>query len=85
MLRSRDLTGRARDQRGQLFAGEPRDLDDKVFGLRVEFRPVGEVSARRVKEPEQAAWRIVVDLGPSLGDHHAALLSPVQVITPITG
>jgi hypothetical protein len=40
--------------------------------LRVELLQVGEASDRRVKEPKQAAWCAVVDVGPRLG-HHAAL------------
>ena len=56
----------------------------QALGLRVELRPVGEASGRRVKEPKQAAWRTVVDIDPSLGGHHAALASPVQ-LTPISG
>jgi hypothetical protein len=71
MLGGRDLEGRALDQHGQVFAGDSTDLDAKALGLRVE-------------EPKQAARRTVVDVRPSLGGHHAALVSPVQV-TPITG
>ena len=63
---------------------EPADLDAPALSLRVELRPVGEASGRRVKEPKQAAWCAVVDLDPSLGGHHAALVSPVQ-LTPISG
>jgi hypothetical protein len=72
------------DQRPQVFAGEPTDLEANALDLRVELRPLGEVSGRRVEEPKQPAWRIVVDVGPKLGGHQAALVSPVQV-TPITG
>jgi hypothetical protein len=84
MLRSRDLTSRALDQRPQVFAGEPTKLDARALDLRVELRPLGAVSGRRVKVPQQPARRIVVDVGPRLGGHHAALVSAVQV-TPITG
>jgi len=84
MLGGRDLESRVLDQRGQLFAGEPRDLDAPTLGLRVKPRLFGEASGRRVKEPKQAAWRAVVDVGSSLGGHHATLVSPVQV-TPISG
>jgi hypothetical protein len=75
MLGGRDLAGSALDERGQLFAGEPTDLITPTLGLRVELRPLGEVSGRRVKERKQAARRIVVDVGPKLGGHHAALES----------
>jgi hypothetical protein len=64
MLDGRDLAGRALDQRDHVFAGEPTDLDAKVLGLRVQLRPVGEASARRVEEPKQAARRTVVDFSP---------------------
>jgi hypothetical protein len=84
MLRSRDLEGRALDNRPQLFAGEPTDLDAEALGLRVELRPVGDARGRRVEEPKQEACRTVVDIGPRLGGHHAALASQVQ-LTPITG
>ena len=53
-------------------------------GLRVELRPVGEASGRRIEELKQAALRTVVDIGPRLGGLHAALASTDQV-TPITG
>jgi hypothetical protein len=69
---------------GRDLAGEPTDLDAKALGLRVELRPVGENSGRRVEEPQQAARYAVVDVVPSLGGHHAALNSTVQ-LTPITG
>jgi hypothetical protein len=49
MLGGRDLKGRAPDQRGQLFAGEPAALDAPTLGLRVELRSVGEASGCRVK------------------------------------
>jgi hypothetical protein len=39
MLGGRDLKGRALDQRGRVFAGEPTDLDAPTLGLRVELRP----------------------------------------------
>ena len=55
-----------------------------VSSLSVELRPVGEAFGCRVEEPKQAARRAVVDVGPRLGGHHAALGSPVQA-TPITG
>ena len=84
MLGGRDLVGRALDQRPQIFALELADLDAKALGLCVKLRPVGESCGRRVEEPEQAAWRAVVDVVPSLGGHHAALDSTVQ-LTPITG
>jgi hypothetical protein len=84
MLGGRDLTSRALDQRPQVFAGEPADLDAKALDLRVKLRPLGEVSGRGVKELQQPARRTVVDVGPRPGGHHAALVSPVQ-ITPITG
>jgi len=83
MLGGRDLAGRALDQHGHVFAGEPTDLEAKALGLRVELRPFGEVSCRRVKVPQQAAWRTVVDVGPRLGGHLAALVSPIQV-TPLS-
>jgi hypothetical protein len=63
MLGGRDLAGRALDQRGQVLAGEPTDLDAKALGLLVE-------------EPEQAAWCTVVDIRLTLGGHHATLASP---------
>jgi hypothetical protein len=66
MLGGRDLTSRALDQRPQVFAGEPTDLDANALDLRVELRPLGEVSGR-VKVPKQPARRIVVDVGPKLG------------------
>jgi hypothetical protein len=50
MLGGRDLEGRALDQCGQLFAGEPTDLDAPTLDLCVELRPVGE-SCGRVEEP----------------------------------
>jgi hypothetical protein len=50
MLGGRDLKGRALDQRGKAFAGEPADLDLPTLGLRVELRPVGEASSCRVEE-----------------------------------
>ena len=53
-----------------------------VSSLSLELRPVAESCGRRVKEPKQAGRRAVVDVGPRLGGHHAALASPVQV-TPI--
>jgi hypothetical protein len=84
MLGCRDLAGRALDQRPQVFAGEPKNIDATTLGLRVELRSVGEASGRRVKEPEQAARRSVVEVRPSLVRHHAALVSPLQV-TPILG
>jgi hypothetical protein len=84
MLGGRDLAGRARDQHGQLFAGESTNLDAKALSLFVELRPVGEASSHRVEEPKQAARRAVVDVRPRLGGHHAAIVSPVQV-TPISG
>jgi hypothetical protein len=55
-----------------------------MLRLCVELRPVGEAPGRRVEEPNQAAWRAVVDVDTSLVGHHVALVSPVQV-TPITG
>jgi hypothetical protein len=66
MLHTRDLTSRALDQRPQVFAGEPTDLDANALDLRVELRPLGEVSGR-VKVPKQPAWRIEVDVGTRLG------------------
>ena len=60
MLGGRDLKGRALDQRGKAFAGEPTDLDAPTLGLRVELRPVGEACGRRVEEPKQAARRAEV-------------------------
>jgi hypothetical protein len=84
MLGGRDFAGRARDQGPRALAGEPTDLDAKARSLRVELRPVGEVSGRRVEEPKQAARRVVVDVGPRLGGYHAALAAPVQ-LTPISG
>jgi hypothetical protein len=84
MLGGRDLEGRALDQHGYVFAGVPTDMDAPTFGLCVKLRPVGEACGRRVEVPKQAAWGAVVDVGSSLGGHHAALVSPVQV-TPISG
>jgi hypothetical protein len=84
MLRGRDLAGRAIDQCGQALAGESTDLDSPTLGLRVELRPVGYASGGHVEETQQAARRTVLDLGPRLGGHLAALVSPVQ-LTPITG
>ena len=83
MLGGRDLAGRALDQRPQVLAGQPTDLHAKALGLRVELLPVGEASDRRVKEPKQAAWCAVVDVGPRFG-HHAALVSAVR-LTPMSG
>ena len=60
------------------------NLSTPTLGLRVKLRPVCEASGRRVEEPEQAARRTVVYVYPSLGGHHAALASPVQV-TSISG
>jgi hypothetical protein len=37
MLGGRDLAGRALDQRGQVLAGEPADLDAPTLGLLVEL------------------------------------------------
>jgi hypothetical protein len=54
MLGGRDLAGRALDQRGKVFAGEPTELYAKALGLRVELRVVGEVSGCRVKVPLNA-------------------------------
>jgi hypothetical protein len=51
MFGGRDLEGKALDQRGKAFAGEPTNLDAKVRSLRVELRPVGESCGRRVEEP----------------------------------
>src|SRR5215217_1441389 len=76
MLGGRDLVDRALDQRGQALTGEPTDLNSPTLGFCVELRPVGEACGCRVKEPKQAAWRAVVDVGSSLGGHHAALVSP---------
>ena len=84
MLGGRDLTSRALDQRPQVFAGEPTNLDAPTFGLCVELRPVGESCGRRVEEPKQAARRAVAYVRLRLGGHHAALDSTVQ-LTPITG
>jgi|SRR5687767_1871924 hypothetical protein len=64
MFGGRDLTSRALDQRPQVLAGEPKDLDAKALGLCVELRPLGESCGRRVEEPEQAARGTVVDVGP---------------------
>jgi hypothetical protein len=61
----------------------PRTSIAPTLYLFVELKPVGDASGRRVKEPKQAAWGAVVNVGSSLGGHHAALASPVQV-TPIT-
>jgi hypothetical protein len=84
MLGGRDLVGRTLDQRPQVFAREPTDLDANALDLRVELRPVGEASGGRIKEPKQPARRTVVDVGPTLDGHQAALVSPIQ-LTPITG
>ena len=84
MLGGRALAGRALDQRPQIFEPEPTDLYAPTLGLCVKLRPVGEACGRRVKEPKQAAWGAVVDVGSSLGGHHATLVSPVQV-TPKSG
>jgi hypothetical protein len=83
MLGGRDFAGRARDQGPRALAGEPTDLDAKALGLRVKLRAVGKTSSGRVEEPKQLGRREVVDVRPSLGGHHAALASPVQV-TPIS-
>ena len=64
MLGGRDLVGRARDQRGQLLAGESTGLDAKALGLRVELRPVPESCGRRVKEPQQAPGGCVLRAHP---------------------
>ena len=84
MLGGRDLAGGALDQRGQVLAGEPADLDAPTLGFCVELRPVGEACGRSVKESQQPARPTVVDIGPSLGGYLAALASPVQG-TPISG
>jgi hypothetical protein len=84
MLGGRDLAGRALDQRSKVLAGKPTDFDAKALGFRVELRPVSEACGRRVKDPQQAAWCAVMDVCPSQGGHHAALVSPGQV-PPITG
>ena len=84
MLGGRDLEGRALDQRGQALTGKSTVPDALTRSLRVALRPVGESCGRRVEESQQAAWRAVVDVDPSLGGHHAALASTVQ-LTPITG
>jgi hypothetical protein len=42
---------RALDQRPQVFAGEPTNLDVPTLGFIVELRPVGESCGRRVEEP----------------------------------
>jgi len=73
MLGGKELTGRALDQRGKTFAGEPINLEAKTLGLRVELRPVGETSGSHVEEPRQAARRTVVDVGPRRSGYHAAL------------
>jgi hypothetical protein len=52
MLGGRDLAGRALDQRPQIFAREPADLDAPTLGLSVELRQVDEASGRRVEEPK---------------------------------
>jgi hypothetical protein len=85
MLDDRDLARQTLDQRDQILATKTAGLDVPALGLRVEPRSVREASGRRVEEPQQAApQRTVVDLGPSLGAHQAALVSPTQV-TPILG
>jgi hypothetical protein len=56
----------------------------RLYSPEDSVRLVTKVLSGRVKEPQQPARRIVVDLGHSLGGHQAALVSPVQV-TPITG
>jgi hypothetical protein len=84
MLAGKDLAGRALDQRGKAFVGEPAVLDAKALGLPVELRPVGEASGFRVEDPKQAARRTVVYVYPRLGGHQAALVSPVH-LTPISG
>jgi hypothetical protein len=58
------LGGRAFDQQGQVFAGEPTNLDPPTLYLFVELQPVGEACGRRVKESQQAARPTVVDIGP---------------------
>jgi hypothetical protein len=83
MLGGRDLAGRALDQRGQLFMREPTNLNAPTRSLRVELRPVGEVSGRRVEQPRQAAQRAVMDVGPDLSDLLATLVSPV-LLTPLS-
>jgi hypothetical protein len=82
MLGDRDFAGRTLDKRPQTFAREPTDFHAKALGLGAQLRPIGEALGRRVEEPEQAARRAMVDVRPSLGGHHAALVSQVQ-ITPI--
>jgi hypothetical protein len=84
MLGGGNLAGRALDQRPQVFAGEPTDLDAPTLGLCVELRPVGDTSGRPVEEPLSRQRGTVVHVGPRLGGHHAAPVSPIQV-TPITG
>jgi hypothetical protein len=65
MLGGRDLMGRARDQRGQVLAGEPTNLDAKARSLRVELcqsaRPPAAASKCCIRR------RTVVDVCPRLG------------------
>jgi hypothetical protein len=84
MLGGRDFEDRALDPHRKVFARDSTDLDAPTLDLRFELRPVGEASGRHVEVPQQAAWREVVDVDPSLGGHLSALVSPVQ-LTPITG
>jgi hypothetical protein len=53
MLGGRDLAGRALDQRGKAFAGEPTDLDAPTLGLCDGLRPGGEASAAASKSPSR--------------------------------
>jgi hypothetical protein len=72
MLGGSYLAGRALDQRAQVFAGEPTNLDaTTLLGLCVELRPGGESCGRRIEEAHQAARRAVVDFDPG-----SAAISP---------
>jgi hypothetical protein len=81
--------GRALDQRGQVLAGEPADLDAKVLDLRVYLRPVGYASARRVKVLHQAAHHCgrlpqtrQPDGRPSFaGSDHSDIRMPLSIYT----
>jgi hypothetical protein len=73
MLRGRDLKVRSLDQCAQVLSGEPAYVDAPALGLHVELRLIDEASSGRIEDPNQAAWRKVMDVRPSSDGHHTAL------------
>jgi hypothetical protein len=53
MLGGRNLVGRALDQRGKTFAGEPMDFDSKAIGLHVELCQSAMLLAAASKSPSR--------------------------------